>query len=138
MVMFMNTVRTNNMSNMIVFALIIRLILIMLGCLIDNISDVKYTDVDYNVFTDASRLMWDGNSPYERDTYRYPPLLAFLLVPNIFFPSFGKVNTKYADVFDLELLLIPATSLHLFLCLTRFCFPCPTSGYYTIIFQCWK
>ena len=77
----------------IAFALILRISLIIVGEIIDDISytGVKYTDVDYNVFTDASRLMWDGNSPYDRTTYRYPPLLAFILIPNIFFPSFGKV-----------------------------------------------
>lgn len=85
-------VRIQCMPYTIAFVLILRIFLILVGDIIDDVSsDIKYTDVDYYVFTDASRLMWDGNSPYTRDTYRYSPLLAFMLIPNIFFPSYGKV-----------------------------------------------
>ncbi|XP_014499476.2 GPI mannosyltransferase 1-like, partial [Vigna radiata var. radiata] len=61
--------------------------------------EVRYTDVDYLVFSDAAALMAAGDSPYKRTTYRYSPLLAFLLIPNSFIHrSWGKFLFSASDI----------------------------------------
>ncbi|GLB23289.1 GPI mannosyltransferase 1 [Aspergillus tubingensis] len=84
-------------------AIALRAILLIYGAWQDANSAVKYTDIDYLVFTDAARYVSHGASPYERDTYRYTPLLAWLLLPtswsgpSLLF-SFGKALFALSDV----------------------------------------
>jgi phosphatidylinositol glycan class M len=63
---------------------------------------MKYTDIDYFVFTDAARFISRGQSPYARDTYRYTPLLAWMIYPTTwpgtFWFSSGKVLFAVGDV----------------------------------------
>ena len=37
--------------------------------------DVKFTDIDYKIYTDAAEQILKGDSPYDRHTYRYSPLV---------------------------------------------------------------
>ncbi|KAM3966711.1 GPI mannosyltransferase 1-like [Aphomia sociella] len=78
---------------------IIRFLLIVYGDFHDKQYDVPYTDVDYKVFSDAARNVLNNNSPYKRHTYRYSPLIAYLMVPNIVITkNFGKT---LFSIFDL-------------------------------------
>ncbi|KAI1465299.1 glycosyltransferase family 50 protein [Daldinia caldariorum] len=85
-------------------ATILRITMSLYGLWQDANSPLKYTDIDYLVFTDAARFTFASasKSPYTRETYRYTPLLAWLLYPTTwpgtFWFSFGKVLFAAADL----------------------------------------
>ncbi|KRZ86197.1 GPI mannosyltransferase 1 [Trichinella sp. T8] len=64
----------------------------------DYFFDVKFTDVDYTVMLDAAKLMARGQSPYERQTYRYTPTFAWLLLPAVRWPLYGKLLFNAFDL----------------------------------------
>ncbi|USP82475.1 glycosyltransferase family 50 protein [Curvularia clavata] len=83
-------------------SIILRAVFLIYGLWQDANSPMKYTDIDYYVFTDAARYISRGQPPYARDTYRYTPLLAWLIYPTVwsgkFWFSFGKVLFAVGDV----------------------------------------
>jgi phosphatidylinositol glycan class M len=87
-------------SRIITLSIVLRLVLILYGIYHDAHSPLKYTDIDYFVFTDAARFVHTEQSPYRRETYRYTPLLAWLLLPNAWrgWEAWGKVIFALGDV----------------------------------------
>lgn len=80
-------------------SILVRIVLLVYGEWQDSNFAVKFTDVDYHVFSDAARHVVDGRSPFLRPTYRYTPLLAILLALNhLLFYSFGKVVFVCCDL----------------------------------------
>ncbi|KAF7126433.1 hypothetical protein RHSIM_Rhsim11G0028900 [Rhododendron simsii] len=88
-----------DLHSLLLFSAVLRLLLILYGEWQDTHMGVRYTDVDYLVFSDAASLMASGKSPYERTTYRYSPLIAFLLIPNsLIHRSWGKFLFSASDL----------------------------------------
>lgn len=83
----------------LIIALVLRLLLILYSLLHDELFELKYTDVDYSVFTDGSRYLWQGRSPFFRFGYRYTPIFAYMTLLNItFWRGTGKLIFALFDV----------------------------------------
>lgn len=81
-------------------AIALRIGLFFYGLWQDANSPMKYTDIDYMVFTDASHCVQNCQSPYDRETYRYTPILAWMLLPTAWtgWFSFGKALFAISDI----------------------------------------
>ena len=79
-------------------AFIIRILFIVIADFIDKYSSLKYTDIDYYVYCDAAKFIANYKSPYTRITYRYSPIIAWLLYPTIYYPHYGKLLFSLFDV----------------------------------------
>ena len=78
-------------------ALLLRLLFLFYGLWQDERSRATpgvpaYTDIDVHVVQDAVKMLRDSESPYGRPTYRYTPLLAWLVYPLQL--SIGEIGPK--------------------------------------------
>ena len=69
----MNSINTllSKPTSIFVAAFLLRAVLLVYGIYQDSTSTLKYTDIDYYVFTDAARAVSRHSSPYDRATYRW-------------------------------------------------------------------
>jgi len=91
-----------------VAAALLRLLMIGVAEVQDRLAEVAYTDIDYQVFSEAAESVALGLSPYEGRTpllqadatrYRYSPLLAYILLPNIWLhKAWGKLLFSGLDL----------------------------------------
>lgn len=94
-----NKMRQLPFSGHLLINMLIRLALIKYGEFMDAHSEVPYTDVDYQVVTDGAEHIRNNSSPYLRHTYRYSPLLAMAVLPNLTLNmNFGKVLFASCDL----------------------------------------
>lgn len=91
--------------NLLLIGLFVRLLILCCIEYFERLNDVPLTDVDYHVFTDAASFVARGQSPYQRHTYRYTPLLAWILTPTVTFLPFGKIIFILFDVLSGAMIL---------------------------------
>jgi phosphatidylinositol glycan class M len=106
-----------SLRTILAFSALLRIALILYSEWHDAHSAVKYTDIDYRVFSDAAKYTYRApenrkgqgllgpylsvGDPYTRETYRYTPLLAIILTPNEWLhPSFGKYVFAACDMIN--------------------------------------
>lgn len=79
-------------ERLLFYGFVARLVFVFYSIVHDSyIEHIKYTDIDYNVFTNGSRALLEGRSPYEDIEYRYTPLVALVFIPNVLLNEhFGK------------------------------------------------
>ena len=83
-----------NFYNLMFWAIVIRFGFMFLN----EVFDIT-TDVDYHVYTEGAReLLKPNGNPYHRFTYRYTPLVAYLMLPNLQVPFFGKILWNLFDL----------------------------------------
>ncbi|TNN18015.1 GPI mannosyltransferase 1 [Schistosoma japonicum] len=89
-----------------ILAIILRLLLVVFSVWQDTVrwpdGQLRFTDVDYDVFSDAAQALVAGRNIYvDRPTYRYSPLIAILLAPGywLFFDdNYSMANKKESNV----------------------------------------
>lgn len=90
------------------YGLLVRLLLLLYSIIHDNfVEHIKYTDIDYHVFTNGSRNLIDGANIYRDTEYRYTPFVALVFVPNLLVNlNFGKLVLISSDIIAAHLLYI--------------------------------
>ncbi|CAB3404581.1 unnamed protein product [Caenorhabditis bovis] len=85
-------------DRILICSLALRITLVLYSHIHDYIFKVNFTDIDYLVFSDAAKHVYEGRSPFDRETYRYTPALAWFLLPVVNFPDFGKILFCVCDI----------------------------------------
>lgn len=88
----------------ILVSVLLRVSLILVANHFEDPQHLSLTDIDYKIYSEAAEIVTSGGSPYQRHTYRYSPILAYLMIPNQYF---GFIAGKFVLVlFDLIALVL--------------------------------
>lgn len=85
-------------NSIFIIGIVIRVALVLYSEYQDLRFNIKYTDIDYRVYSDGADQVYNHGTPYDAHTYRYTPLLAIFMVPNLFWDGFGKTLFVITDI----------------------------------------
>lgn len=92
-------VKVSDIDRHCLIGLVIRVLFSIYSVIHDKYFRLAYTDIDYKVYTYAAKQVLALRSPYEQQPYRYSPVIAYILTPNILVhPIWGKLLASVADV----------------------------------------
>lgn len=97
---------TQTPERLLGYGLLVRTALLIYAIAHDHYVDhIKFTDIDYKVFTNGSKALLEGDSPYRDTEFRYPPIVALIFTPNrIINENFGKLMLIIVDIISGRLL----------------------------------
>jgi phosphatidylinositol glycan class M len=94
-----------NLSNIILYGYYFRMIFILIPAFWHIAYLPTFSSHEYVVMTDAARLIYRGESPFQRHTFRHSPLLSLLMVFNLkYWHGVGKLFYCMCDIITALLL----------------------------------
>lgn len=96
----LQTASNSSVGRILFWGFILRLLASFYSIFHDSYFEhLKFTDIDYHVFTNGSKQIVEGKSPYSNEEFRYPPIVGLLFVPNILLnQNIGKLFLISADI----------------------------------------
>ena len=83
---------------MYIIAILGRFLFIIITSHWEDLFGTPFMDIDYAVYTDGAKYVVQNQSPFNRHTYRYTPILSYIMIPNLYYYHYGQLLFSLSDV----------------------------------------